>query len=230
MEGGLLTFGPMRVKDYYKILELAPGATETDIKRSFRKLALRFHPDTNSGNKYSEAWFRELQEAYAVLTDPIKKDAYLQERWLSQTLGHAMHKPTPLTPDTVVQEAKQVANMVNDLDHFRMDHQALAGMLLGVITDDKIDMLHSFNQPSTNRQIATGLLQASAPLQFKWLPPVFTQLKKLCRDDAATLARLQQNMQQRRRAYWWERNQWWVMLASTVALCLLIYFTSRKSN
>jgi curved DNA-binding protein CbpA len=216
----------MRVKDYYKILEVAPGATEADIKRSFRKLALRFHPDTNDGNKYSEAWFRELQEAYAVLTDPDKKENYLQERWLAQSLGQPLEKIVPLTPNTVALEALQVSKSVMEMDHFRMDHRALAGKLLGVLTDEKIHMLQAFNDKQATREVATQMLQASAPLDYKYLPDFFRQMQKLCASDAAFSATLEHTKRQRQQAYWWERNQWWVMLAGTFLLCAIIYLIS----
>lgn len=217
----------MRVKDYYKILEVAQGATEAEIKRSFRKMALRFHPDTNNGNKYSEAWFRELQEAYEVLTDPNKRESYLQERWLAQSLGQPLEKTAPLTPNTVAMEAMQVTKTVMDMDHFRMDHRALANKLLAVMTDEKIQMLHAFNDKQATRQVATQMLQASAPLDYKYLPDFFKQMQKLSEGDPAFSATLEYTKRQRKKAYWWERNQWWVMLAGTFFLCALIYLISK---
>ena len=53
--------------DYYKILGLEKGASESEIKKSYRKLAQKYHPDKNKGDKESEKKFKELSEAYEVL-------------------------------------------------------------------------------------------------------------------------------------------------------------------
>ena len=63
----------MAEKDYYKTLEVNKNATPDEIKKAFRKLALKHHPDKNQGNKESEKKFKELNEAYEVLKDPQKK-------------------------------------------------------------------------------------------------------------------------------------------------------------
>lgn len=68
----------MAKKDYYEVLGLQKGAGEDDIKKAFRKLALQYHPDRNKGNKEAEEKFKEINEAYQVLSDPQKKAQYDQ--------------------------------------------------------------------------------------------------------------------------------------------------------
>ena len=63
-------------KDYYKILGVAKGATEKEIKAAYRKLARKHHPDMNQGNPKAEARFKEIGEAYEVLSDPEKRKRY----------------------------------------------------------------------------------------------------------------------------------------------------------
>src|SRR5208283_3181400 len=64
------------VKDYYKILGINEAASQDDIKKAFRKLARKYHPDLNPGDKTSEEKFKELNEAYAVLGDKEKRAQY----------------------------------------------------------------------------------------------------------------------------------------------------------
>jgi molecular chaperone DnaJ len=64
------------VKDYYETLGLERGASVDEAKKAFRKLARKYHPDLNPGDKASEEKFKEVNEAYAVLSDPKKKEEY----------------------------------------------------------------------------------------------------------------------------------------------------------
>ena len=64
------------MKDYYKILEIEDNATIDDIKKSYRKLAVKFHPDKNPDDKEAEERFKDIAEAYSTLSDPEKKSKY----------------------------------------------------------------------------------------------------------------------------------------------------------
>jgi molecular chaperone DnaJ len=66
----------MAKRDFYEILGLAKNATEEDIKKSYRKLAMKYHPDRNPDSKGAEEKFKEAKEAYEMLSDPQKREAY----------------------------------------------------------------------------------------------------------------------------------------------------------
>jgi molecular chaperone DnaJ len=72
----------MAKRDYYKILDVARDASEADIKKAYRRLAMKMHPDRNPGDKASEEQFKEAKEAYEVLSDAQKRAIYDQH-------GHA---------------------------------------------------------------------------------------------------------------------------------------------
>ena len=62
--------------DYYEVLGLQRGASEDEIKKAYRRLAMKYHPDRNNGNKEAEEKFKQVGEAYAILSDPQKRAAY----------------------------------------------------------------------------------------------------------------------------------------------------------
>ena len=72
----------MAKKDYYQVLNVNRSATPDELKKAFRKLAMQYHPDKNPGDKKAEEKFKELAEAYDILQDPKKREAYDQ-------FGHA---------------------------------------------------------------------------------------------------------------------------------------------
>ena len=66
----------LSLSNYYKKLGLSKGASEQEIKKAYRKLAMKYHPDRNAGSSEHEEKFKEISEAYAVLSDPEKKKQY----------------------------------------------------------------------------------------------------------------------------------------------------------
>lgn len=80
-------------KDYYQILGIGKTSTEAEIKKQFRKLALKYHPDKNPGDKAAEEKFKEISEAYEVLSDPEKRQKYDQFGRYWQQAGTAGAQP-----------------------------------------------------------------------------------------------------------------------------------------
>ena len=74
-------------RDYYEVLGVQKGASEDEIKKAYRKLAKQYHPDVNPDDKTAEAKFKEVGEAYEVLSDAQKKSRYDQ-------FGHAGVDPS----------------------------------------------------------------------------------------------------------------------------------------
>src|SRR5271170_1136678 len=74
-------------QDYYELLGVGRKAAAKDIRTSFRKLARKYHPDLNPGDKSSEEKFKQLQEAYDVLSDTKKRQIYDQYGFYSDNVG-----------------------------------------------------------------------------------------------------------------------------------------------
>src|SRR5688500_17046665 len=87
----------MEFKDYYSTLGVTKASTEKEIKQAFRKLARKFHPDVNPGDKQSESKFKEINEAYEVLGDPAKRKKYdeLGANWRAYEQAEAQGGANP---------------------------------------------------------------------------------------------------------------------------------------
>ena len=68
----------MAKRDYYEVLGVDKSASEDEIKKAYRKIAIKYHPDRNPGNKEAEEKFKEAAEAYEVLHDAQKRQQYDQ--------------------------------------------------------------------------------------------------------------------------------------------------------
>ena len=216
----------MHLKDYYNILKLEPSATLPEIKKAYRKLALQYHPDKNQNNRYAAAQFTEIKEAYEVLTNPAKKEYYLQQRWYNQSLGKRKTQNI-ITPVTVLLQALELEKYVSKLDVFRMDKAGLQEYILGLISDSAIEQLKKFNEPETNRQIITIILKAILPLPKLYVKKITEQLNKLSEGDEIAknqlTAFIQKNEKKNRR----DRFSIFIIILATTFLCLLIYLAGR---
>jgi curved DNA-binding protein len=87
----------MEYKDYYKILGVDKKASQDEIKKAYRKLAVKYHPDKNPGDKTAEEKFKEIGEAFEVLGDPEKRQKYdqLGANWKNFQSGHAYSGGNP---------------------------------------------------------------------------------------------------------------------------------------
>src|ERR1700716_1821410 len=85
----------VKTKDYYEVLGVGRNAAADEIKTAYRKLARKFHPDLNPGDKTAEERFKELQEAYDVLSDAENRKLYDQygENWRAVKQGAGVPPP-----------------------------------------------------------------------------------------------------------------------------------------
>lgn len=216
----------MHLKDYYGILEIEASSNKTEIKKAYRKLAHQYHPDKNQNDPYASAHFAEIKEAYEVLTNPAKKEYYLQQRWYDQSIGKRK-KQDVITPVSVLKQSLELERYVSALDVFRMDKQGLQQYILELVTDSTIQQLSSFNEPDVIRQIINTILKAMKPLPQNYTTPVLVRLKKLSRTDNITreeLAHFKNKLAKKSRQ---DKYSLIIIILVTIFLCLLIFLAGR---
>lgn len=211
----------MIVKDYYKVLEVTPVASLQEIKKAYRRLAVKYHPDKNDGDHLAAARFVEVQEAYDVLSDPDKREEYNYNRWYTRKAGTG-YAQRPLTPQELLASSQQVKDAVGRMNEFRVDYHFLSFHILQLLDETNINILHQFNLTDTNRRIIKNLLQSAAPLPLKDHRPVHEKLMQLAGEDEEMKLLLQQALRTKEQRDRWDRYKWLVVLLIIAFVCWLM--------
>lgn len=213
----------MAIKDYYEILEIPPGASGTLIKKAYRKLAMRYHPDKNVGNPYAAHHFREIQEAYEVLSNPVKRNEYHLKRWQYSEPGRTFNSSYEVSPALLLQEATKLANQVKGLDVFRMNRLALRTQLEQLLLEDHINLLLDQTEPKLNGQMVKILQPVALLLPYPDYYNICKKLLRLAGDKKELIELLEQTSHSKKQQYLWDKYKGLLMIVIALILCYLIY-------
>jgi molecular chaperone DnaJ len=217
----------METKDYYKILGLEPSANLHEIKKAYRKLAQHFHPDKNSSDQYAGILFAEIKEAYEVLTNPARKENYLQQRWYQQSLGKTKFRDEPVTPPVILKQFLKLDQYVTTLDGYRMNQESLYRQLKDMLSNDTIEQLKKFNEQEINHEIIKSVLRIAKFLRQGQLEDIVPSLVELSNQSTTIVQEIDATVKRYRRKNWWEQYKHGIILLLAVVISLLIYFASR---
>jgi hypothetical protein len=217
----------MELKDYYSILELPPSATLPEIKKAYRRLALQFHPDKNPGDNYAAVHFSNIKEAYEILSNPGKKEIYLQQRWYNQSIGKKFSANEPVTPAHILKQCLELNRYVSNLDIHRMGKEGLFQYTGNILSGSVIEQLISFNEPEVNKQIILSILRTSAYLNAAQAETTAVKLLQLASNDVISKKLITDFVQLHQQKEKWLRYKPLLVVIATLILCLLIYLVSR---
>ncbi|HYD23014.1 MAG TPA: DnaJ domain-containing protein, partial [Flavipsychrobacter sp.] len=193
------------LKDYYKILDIHPAATVEEVKKAYRKMAFKYHPDTGIQDAFAESYFHEVQEAYIVLSDESRRRQYDNDRWLAGMTDRAReHKA--VSPDWVLKESIKLYNHITTVDVYRMNHRSLYEYLLQLLNDRHMSILTSSDEPSVNEGIVNMVLQSTKGLKYTYMRPVADRLGRLAADIPELQQKLDAMLKARRREAQWEKR------------------------
>lgn len=165
----------MRLKDYYRVLGIGESASGTEIKKAYRKLALQYHPDRNLGSPFAESNFREIQEAYHLLSNDKSRRKYDQELWLSGARQKAKNDDHN-TPYWLLKETTRLRQHMMHIDTYRMDQQKLQQYVLFLLGERQMEILRQENDPKLFGEVAENILEATRKLRPSLLLPVKDRL------------------------------------------------------
>ncbi len=215
------------MKDYYSILDCTPMSSRDEIKKRYRQLAHQFHPDKNDQDKYAAARFHDIKEAYETLTQPARKEAWLQERWLHQAMNINHAEKQPLTPFSILEKVLKLDRYVASQDIFRMDHTQISERIMALVSDENIRCMIDFDEKEMNKTIVQYLLSAAGPIEVRGLSALWPKLERIADGNHALLQDIKQFQDKKKKKQ--QQDQLTVPMAIlfTVILCLLIYLAGR---
>ena len=216
----------MNIKDYYKTLGVSSTASLNEIKKAFRRLAMKYHPDTNAGDAASEAHFREIQEAYEVLNDPAQREEYNYKRWYNRTIGKDfIHKP--LNAHDILNECKRLNNYLSAVNHFQIEYDALNHHIHQILSENNTAILQQSGENLLINQAIKLLLHAASPLPFKYQPAITEKLKQLAGDDREIHQKIDLHIKHQQQRALYEKYKVAAVVIFTLVICLIIYLSSR---
>lgn len=215
----------MIVKDYYKILQIEPGADRMTIKKAFRKLAMEYHPDKQPTGQPYDSYYKEIQEAYETLHDPQKREAYLYQRWLQGALGNTLDNA--LTAEQILQLFIKAEQSISATDPFRTHKKILAVQLLGLYSESRLQTVLQHPDKKLQATVVKGALQSASQLDSEGTQGLMERFHPLLELDPAWK---QQWLNLIEKAKEGERNARLkipLLILITLLICLLFWLIRR---
>jgi molecular chaperone DnaJ len=213
------------MKDYYKILEILPSATNADVKKSFRRLALKFHPDKNFGNQLYEAKFKEIKEAYDVLSDADKRREYNYRRNEAGKYEKNKARP-PKTPQSILLKIVEFRKKVAVLDPDRTNTFALFHQIQQLLSKENIIVLQQSGDQKINEKVIEEIITCSKNLGAAQVEHVCLTLTALAGTNNTAYQSIYNFSRQARLQKRWDNYKVFFAILVGFLLCLLVYSLS----
>ena len=210
----------MGSKNYYQILNVAPTASLNEIKKAYRQLALQHHPDTTSGDTFSVEKFIEIKEAYEVLGDTKKRQAYHYKNF---------YKPQPfnilITPEIILEQTANLAGFVAVLDPYRIDYDKLNYQILKILNANACMVLKDNNKGIITKKIIENILKTTLFLSYEMAVSIHQILLNLTDNNNAITSQINKQTQQQKQLFYWHKYKLLGTLFLAIILCVCFYLS-----
>jgi len=213
----------MQSKDYYAVLGVKRTASAEDIKRAYRRLAHKYHPDKNPGDVIAEAAFKNLAEAYNILSDTKKRASYDTKTYYG---GNGKYEVT--TVHTILRDAVALEQLVRKADPFRVNQDALLQRLEAIVSENNLALLLQQNEQDINTKITEAMLQSSRLLDFRFFAKLYDKLLLLAANNVLLKQNITALYRMKQKADKWNRYKVAVAVFLAVLLCVVIFIISNR--
>lgn len=212
------------MKDYYKILNISSSATSDEVKKAFRKLALKYHPDKTNGSTGSSERFSEIQEAYAVLSNSRKRSEYHYSRYRET----ARSKPMAETAEDVVVAADELKKKIVQFDPFRIDRDLVYFELKDLLRPHNIHLLQENADQARMVSFTKLVLECFTPLDFERTKELCDLLSNMANADSLSQKLIMEYLTNSYLLHIWNRYKAFFALLISALLCFSIFWLTRK--
>jgi curved DNA-binding protein CbpA len=212
----------MTIKDYYKILNVKPDAPAAIIRQSYRKLAMKYHPDKNPDDELSAAVFSEIAEAYSVLNNSSARKNYNEQRHFTAV---SEYKKPAETIESLTDKAKILKQKILHSDPFRMNRDALLFSIKQLFPED-ISALLKTNETQLNFFLEL-IVTCSSLLTSVQLKNLIKIMQPLFEKHTWLQQKLQSLLNQQIKKERWEKYKVVLAIILAILLCVVIFFFAR---
>lgn len=213
----------MQQKDYYQVLRISPTSTADEVKAAFRKLAIKYHPDKNNGDTLSEAIFKDVNEAYSVLSNPQKRAKFDRDRVATPSVTFTTKKTEAVNAKMLMQQAAALNKLLSVANPFTIDKDAVFFKISSILSAYNINLLLVENNAIYNANIIQQLLYCCKPLSLADTNLISVKLLQLARRDAKLVALIARFLEMKKWEDYWQRYKFFVVFILVFLMCLFIY-------
>lgn len=215
----------MATKDYYQILNVSPAASTQEIKKAFRHLALRYHPDKNNADPLASTHFREIQEAYQVLSDKNKRSAWHYEHYyhLNRSARAGM-----VTPSWILTQSQELQKRMDKQNPFLHNRDLLYQQIGELLSPYHLSVLQHAADIATNSAIIQQLLSCIPLLSYQQSIKTGELLTAIQPVHATTDAAIKTRLKERKIQWLIDKYKIPAAILLTLALLAIIMTISRQ--
>jgi hypothetical protein len=230
--------------DYYKLLGVLPTATTEEIKRAYRQLALKYHPDRNSGDKSSEAFFKRVTDAYSILSDPEQRESYnweyknnqksstsqQQQQQQQQQRRTESKQEKQITPQVILSIFQEIRKKVIGVKKSQINQSALYNSLNELLSFNNLNFLISWGDTRINNLIINEVMICCKFLAFPYTDKLSIKLAKLAGSDNDTIQQI--FLFNKKQKYWsyWSRYKAIALISSVLLFFIISNIDNSSSN
>lgn len=213
------------MKDYYTILNVRPDASMSAIKQSYRKLAMKYHPDRNNGDDLSAMVFSEIAEAYNVLSDASARKNYNAQRYRTAVSEYA--RPSERIDD-LLNKATKLKDKITNADPFRFNREALLYFIKQLFPAN----INALLQTDANKQkkFLETILWCSRLLASAQTKNLMQMIMPLFKQHDWMVTQFEAIVKEQTKKERWEKYKTALALTIALILCLLIFFITKRSR
>lgn len=214
-------------KNFYKILEVSSTATLHDVKKSYRRLAFQFHPDKNYGTEFTDTRFKEIQEAYRILSDSKRRNEYDYSRKKEIYFSDQIKQTEPVTPQSILLETIAFRIKISVQDPDRMNNQAVYHQIQFLLSNQNIQLSQTNPDAGINRKMVEEILLCSRHLPYAYVKKICFQLESIAATDNHLLHKIHAFSKKARLHTFWNKYKFVAAIVIALLFCILIFTVSK---